>query len=74
MYEKLKKEKAQEIVMLLDLFEGKITLNEILTTDIALINQLRDAKLEIKKMETIERMSKQNRVQLMNPSEIKKGT
>lgn len=43
----MKKEKAQEIIMLLDLFDGKITLSELLDTDIPIIHQLRDAKIAL---------------------------
>ena len=41
----MKREKAQELVLLLDLFDGKITISELLTLDIPLIHQLRDAKI-----------------------------
>lgn len=54
-FQLMKKEKAQEIVMLLDLFDGKITLTELLETDIPIINQLRDAKLELNKQQELER-------------------
>lgn len=45
MYKQMKREKAQELVLLLDLFDGKITISELLTLDIPLIHQLRDAKI-----------------------------
>ena len=32
---------------MLDLFDGKLTLTDILNTDISLLGQLRDAKLEL---------------------------
>ena len=81
-YAKLKKEKAQEIVTLLDLFGGEITLSEILSTDISLLNQLRDAKLEINRIQQREadKMSRTMQtpgrpaVKLTNPSTLtKKG-
>lgn len=75
MYQQLKKEKSQEIVMLLDLFEGKVTLSEILDTDIPIINQLRDAKLELKRQQAIDtaKASKQQQgVKLTDPSKLTK--
>jgi hypothetical protein len=45
--ENLKEEKSDEIVFLLDLFNGSLSLNEILNTDISLINQLKNSKIKI---------------------------
>ena len=41
----LQKEKANEIVDLLDLFNGNLSLSDILNQDIPLINSLRDEKI-----------------------------
>jgi hypothetical protein len=43
----LKRQKAEEVVMLLDLFDGKLSVKDLLTLDISLINQLRDAKIRL---------------------------
>jgi hypothetical protein len=46
-YMAIKRQKAEEVVMLLDLFDGKMSIGDLLTLDISLINQLRDAKLRL---------------------------
>ena len=71
MYEKLKKEKSQELVMLLDLFDGKITLTELLNTDIPLIQQLRDAKIELIHQQNPNKANKYNNVKTVDPSTLK---
>lgn len=38
-----------EVVYLLDLFEGKVSLSEILNLEIPLLNHLKEAKLRINK-------------------------
>jgi hypothetical protein len=45
--EQVKSEKAEEIVYILDLFDGKITVNEMLNMDIPYLNQLKNAKIKI---------------------------
>jgi hypothetical protein len=45
--EQLKAEKAEEVVYLLDLFDGKMTINELLNMDIPYLNQLKNAKIKI---------------------------
>ena len=70
MFRQLKHDKAEEIVMLLDLFDGKITLTELLETDIPLIYQLRDAKLEIKRQQDAA-SGKNQTVQLTDPTTLK---
>jgi len=45
--ESVKNEKAEEIVYILDLFDGKITINELLNLDIPYLNQLKNAKIKI---------------------------
>jgi hypothetical protein len=45
--ESLKNERAEEVVYLLDLFDGKITINELLNLDISYLNQLKNAKIKI---------------------------
>jgi hypothetical protein len=45
--EKVKAEKAEEVVYLLDLFEGKITVNELINMEMPYLNQLRNAKMKI---------------------------
>jgi uncharacterized protein YfkK (UPF0435 family) len=45
--EELKAQKSEEIMYLLDIFDGKITINELLNLDIPFLNQLRDAKIKI---------------------------
>jgi hypothetical protein len=45
--EQVKAEKAEEIVYILDLFDGKITINEMLNMDIPYLNQLKNAKIKI---------------------------
>jgi uncharacterized protein YfkK (UPF0435 family) len=45
--EELKTQKAEELMYLLDVFDGKITINELLNLDIPFLNQLRDAKIKI---------------------------
>lgn len=67
-YRAIKKDKIKEIVLLLDLFDGKLSLADILNTDISLLNQLRDAKLEI-----IDQTSRSNKssVQLTSLDEVK---
>ena len=37
----------EEIVVFLDLFDGKISINEVLDNDIPLLKELRDAKIRI---------------------------
>jgi len=59
MYAQMKREKAQEIVMMLDLFDGKITLTEIMDTDMSLLNQLRDAKIDIMRRQDYENKRRQ---------------
>ena len=68
-YAKLKKEKAQEIVTLLDLFGGEITLSEILSTDISLLNQLRDAKIEINRIQAREAEKMNKAMQQTQPGQ-----
>ena len=60
--------------MLLDLFDGKITLSELLDTDIPIITQLRDAKLELKRQQELDRQksSGNQTVQLTDPAKIAK--
>lgn len=67
-YRAIKKDKIKEIVLLLDLFDGKLSLADILNTDISLLNQLRDAKLEI--IDQTSRSSKSS-VQLTSLDEVK---
>lgn len=69
MYEKLKKEKSQELVTLLDLFDGKITLTELLNTDIPLIQQLRDAKIELIYQQN-PKINKYNNVKTVDPATL----
>jgi hypothetical protein len=45
--ESLKSDKAEEIMRLLDLFDGKITVNELLNLDIPFLNQLKNVKIKI---------------------------
>jgi len=45
--EAAKAEKAEEIVYLLDLFDGKLSLSEILNVEVPLLNQLKIAKVNI---------------------------
>jgi hypothetical protein len=45
--EELKAQKAEEIMYLLDIFDGKITINELLNLDIPFLSQLKDAKIKI---------------------------
>ena len=45
--EQVKAERAEEVVYLLDLFDGKITVNELLNMDIPYLNQLKDAKMKV---------------------------
>jgi hypothetical protein len=73
-YQQMKREKAQEIIILLDLFDGKITLSELLETDIPLIHQLRDAKIQLnsqRQQEQIRASGKEKiNAQLTNPDDI----
>jgi hypothetical protein len=43
----MKSAKAEEIVNLLEIFDGKVTVNELLNLDIPLLIQLKDAKIKI---------------------------
>jgi hypothetical protein len=45
--EELKAQKAEEIIYLLDIFDGKITINELLNLDIPFLTQLKNAKMKI---------------------------
>jgi hypothetical protein len=45
--EQLKEEKSDEMVLLLDLFAGSLSLNEILNTDIPLLNHLKRSKIKL---------------------------
>jgi hypothetical protein len=45
--EQIKAEKAEEVVYLLDLFDGKITINELLNMEIPYLNQLKNAKIKV---------------------------
>lgn len=45
--EQVKAQKAEEIVYLLDIFDGKMTVNELLNLDIPFLNQLKSAKIKI---------------------------
>lgn len=45
--EQVKAEKAEEVVYLLDLFDGKVTINELLNMDISYLNRLKNAKMKI---------------------------
>jgi hypothetical protein len=45
--EQVKAEKAEEVVYLLDLFDGKITVNELLNMEISYLNRLKNAKMKI---------------------------
>jgi hypothetical protein len=45
--EAIKDQKAMEIVYLLDIFEGKVSLGEILNTEIPLLNHLKKAKIKL---------------------------
>jgi len=47
--EETKAQKAEEIMYLLDMFDGKITINELLNLEVPFLNQLRDAKIKINK-------------------------
>jgi hypothetical protein len=45
--EKIKELKSDEIVFLLDLFNGSLSLNEILNQDISLLNSLKKSKIKM---------------------------
>jgi hypothetical protein len=45
--EEIKAQKAEEIMYLLDIFDGKMTVNELLNLDIPFLNQLKNAKMKI---------------------------
>jgi hypothetical protein len=45
--ESVKNQKAEEIMYLLDIFDGKITINELLNLDMPFVNQLRLAKVKM---------------------------
>jgi hypothetical protein len=45
--EQVKAEKAEEVVYLLDLFDGKMTVNELLNMDMPYLSQLKNAKMKI---------------------------
>jgi hypothetical protein len=45
--EQIKADRAEEVVYLLDLFDGKVTVNELLNMDIPYLNQLKNAKIKI---------------------------
>jgi hypothetical protein len=45
--EQLKEEKSDEVVLLLDLFAGSLSLNEILNIDIPLLNHLKRSKIKL---------------------------
>jgi hypothetical protein len=45
--EQVKADKAEEVVYLLDLFDGKITINELLNMEIPYLNQLKNAKIKV---------------------------
>jgi hypothetical protein len=45
--EEIKAQKAEEIMYLLDIFDGKMTINELLNLDIPFLTQLKNAKMKI---------------------------
>lgn len=46
-FQKVLNGKAEEMVILLDLFQGQLSLTDILNQDIPLLNALKDAKSKI---------------------------
>lgn len=46
-FQKVLSGKAEEMVILLDLFQGQLSLTDILNQDIPLLNALKDAKSKI---------------------------
>lgn len=53
---------------MLDLFDGKLTLTDILNTDISLLGQLREAKLELLDQNN----SKKERLAIGDPQDLAK--
>jgi hypothetical protein len=45
--EQVKAQRAEEVMYLLDLFDGKMTINELLNLDMPYLNQLKNAKIKI---------------------------
>lgn len=67
----MKKGKLEEIVLLLDLFNGELTLNDILDNDMSLISSLRDIKIEIRQAQD-KAVGKTTTTSLVHPDALKK--
>lgn len=58
---------------MIDLFDGKLSLSDALNTDLSLLFQLRDAKLEIKEelQKAQDEANGKSYIKMSDPSEIK---
>ena len=61
-FERLKSEKMDEIVVLLEKFKGQLSLTDLLNQDIPLLNALREAKDRMNGEITKEREKQQQRI------------